>query len=360
MGQEEINAVAEVLKSGWIGLGPKVEEFEKNFANYIGVKHAIAVSSCTEALHLALKVLGIKSGEVIVPAITFVSTALAANYNNAKPVFADVNEDTLTINVDDVKRKITPKTKAIIPMHYGGHPAEMDEINEIATEHNLKVIEDAAHACGASYKDKKAGILADIGCFSFHAVKNLATGDGGMITTNDDEVDKRLRKLRWVGINKDTFMRAKAAYSWYYEIEELGLKAHMNDITAAIGLVQLKRLEKMNARRREIFNFYNKEFQNLSWLKIPIEKDYVKSAFHNYAVKVDDQEKFIEHLQNNGIATTVHYMPLHLHPIYENLRAETSVPVAEKIWKKIVLLPMFPDLTNEELRKIADAVKNFK
>jgi len=362
MGWEEIKAVGEVLQSGWIGLGPKTKQFEDEFAKYIGCEHAVAVSSCTHALQLALKVFGINSGEVIVPAITFISTALAANYNNATPVFADVYEDTLCIDIDDIKRKITDKTRAIIPVHYGGHPCEMAEINEIAKEHKLTVIEDCAHSCGAEYKGKKTGNLADAGCFSFHAVKNLATGDGGMITLNDKGKADKLKKVRWMGINKDTFTRSGTQYDWYYEVEELGHKMHTNDILATIGLVQLKKLDQMNAKRRKIVEAYSKAFGGLGW-QLPVEKDHVKSAMLSYPMKVnslEERDALIKFLKEKGISTGVHYMPLHLHPIYKEHESKARVPIAEEIWHRLVLLPVFVDMTNDELEYVITSVKTFK
>ena len=361
MGEEEIRAIEEVLNSGWIGLGPKTKQFEEEFAKYIGVKHAVAVNSATAALHLSLVSLDINAGEVIVPAITFVSTALAANYVGAKPVFADVEEDTLNISVENIKKKITNKTKAIIPVHYGGYPCKMDEINELAEKHDIKVIEDASHACGSVYKGKKAGALADLGCFSFHAVKNLATGDGGMITTNNEKIKEKLHRLRWCGITKDTFSRTKKNYSWYYEVPEIGFKYHMNDITAAIGLVQLKKLEQNNEKRRRIVKQYNEVFSKTSWIEVPKEEPNTKSAMHNYVIKVKetkDRDNLIEYLAKKEISASVHYMPLHLHPIYRQYKAK--VPVAEKVWKRLVTLPLYPDMTEEETEKVIDAVKNFK
>lgn len=362
MGDEEIEAVAEVLKSGWIGLGPKTKEFESKFSDYIGVKYAVGLNSCTAALHLALNVLGINSGEVITTPITFVSTAHAILYNSATPVFADIQEDTLNIDPHDIEKKITPKTKAIIPVHYGGHPCDMDEISAIASEHNLYVIEDAAHACGAEYKGEKAGALGNLGCFSFHAVKNLATGDGGMLTVNEESVYRKLLKIRWLGISQDTFQRNVKGYGWYYEVEHLGFKEHMNDITAAIGLVQLKKLEKGNARREEIANRYNEEFSKVEWVEVPVRKTYIKSSFHNYAIKVTkgDRNKLIAYLAEMGISAGVHYMPLYKHPIYKKLGIKGDCPVAEKVWGKVVLLPLYPDMTDSDIEKVISAVKSFK
>ncbi|HJH27262.1 MAG TPA: DegT/DnrJ/EryC1/StrS aminotransferase family protein [Methanophagales archaeon] len=361
MGEEEIEAVAEVLKSGWIGIGPKTEEFEEQFAEYIGTKYAVALNSCTAALHLALNVLGINSGEVITTPITFVSTAHAILYNNASPVFADVQEDTLNIDPHDIERKITGKTKAIIPVHYGGHVCDMDEILDIAGEHNLYVIEDAAHACGAEYKRKKAGSLSDIGCFSFHAVKNLATGDGGMITTNDKTVYEKLLELRWLGINKSTYQRDTKGYSWYYDVESVGFKMHMNDITAAIGLVQLGKLDNMNARRHEIVKRYNETFADLNWIETPIEKDYAKSSLHNYAIKVKkgDRNELITHLADKGVSAGVHYMPLYMHSIYKKLGIKGDCPVADSVWRKVVILPLYPDMTEEDVKMVVEGVKEF-
>ncbi len=362
MNDEEIEAVANVLKSGWIGLGPITKKFEDKFAEYVGVKYAIGLNSCTAALHLAINSLGINSGEIITTPITFVSTAQAILYNGATPIFADIQEDTLNVDPSDIEEKISKNTKAIIPVHYGGHPCDMDEINKLASNHNLYVIEDCAHAAGAKYKGKKSGSLGDLGCFSFHVVKNLATGDGGMITTNDKDLYEKLIKLRWSGINASTYQRNMEGYSWYYDVEYLGFKAHMNDITASIGLVQLKKLDRMNTRRREIFETYNREFADVDWIKTPIEKAYVKSAFHNYVIKVDleDRNKLISYLAENSISAGVHYMPLHFHSFFKKRNITADTPIAEKIWSKIVTLPLYPDLTSEDLNKVIKTVKDFK
>lgn len=362
MGEEEIEAVAEVLKSGWIGLGPKTKEFEERFAEYIGTKYVVALNSCTAALHLAINVLGIDSGEVITTPITFVSTAHTILYNDARPVFADVQEDTLNIDPIDIERKITEKTRAIIAVHYGGHICDMDEILGIAGEHNLYVIEDASHACGAEYKKKKAGSLGDIGCFSFHAVKNLATGDGGMITTNDKEIYEKLLKIRWLGINKSTYQRDTKGYSWYYDVEYVGFKMHMNDIAAAIGLVQLKKLDKMNSERREIVRRYNEEFEDLDWIETPVERDYVRSSLHNYAIKVNrgDRNELIVHLAGRGISAGVHYMPLYLHSIYKKLGINGNCPIADRVWGKLVTLPLYPDMREEDAEMVVEGVREFR
>jgi len=360
---EEIEAVAAVLKSGWWGLGPKTQEFEEKFAQYVGVRNAVALNSGTAALHLALRVLEIGRGdEVITTPMTFISTNHAILYNNAIPVFADIQADTLNIDPRDIERKITPKTKAIIMVHYGGHPCDITEIHELAKGKGIKTLEDAAHACGAEYKGKRIGSLSDTTCFSFHAVKNLATGDGGMITVDEDDAAARLQKLRWVGISRGTWNRtASKGYSWEYNVEELGFKYHMNDIIAAIGVVQLTRLGQTNARRRELAMRYGQTLSDIGWIETPVEKHHVRSAWHNYVIKVadpSDRDPLVEHLKARGISTGMHYVPNHLYPIYEPYASH--LPIAERVWKCLITLPLYPDLTDEEQDQIIVAVKTYR
>jgi len=358
--EDELNALREPFFRGWTGLGPKTKEFEEKFASYIGVNHAVGLNSATAALHLALKVADVEGGEVITTPMTFVSTNIAILYNNAIPVFADVEPDTLNIDVNEIEKNINGRTKAIVVMHYGGHACDMDPIIKLAREQKLKIIEDAAHACGGEYKGEKLGSIGDMGCFSFHAVKNLSTGDGGMITVHDSEYDSRLRKLRWMGISRDTWNRSEinTKYSWFYTVEELGYKCHMNDITAAIGLVQLEKLKKLNHRRREIVQIYNKNFAVLDWLATPVEKEYAKSACHNYVVKVKGRDRFINYLQEHGISASVHYFPNHLYDLFKEYRC--SLPVTETVWKEIVTLPLFPDMTEQQIEKIIETIRNFR
>src|SRR3989344_4131257 len=305
----EAEAVAEVLKSGWIGLGPKTEEFENKFASSIGAKHAIALNSATSALHLALVAANIKKDdEVILPALTFASTAHAVLYVGAKPVFADIELDTLCISPKDIKKKITKKTKAIIPVHYGGYPCYMDKIQRIAKKHNILIIEDASHACGSIYKGEKIGTISPFTCFSFHAVKNLATGDGGMITVKDKEIAQRLRRLRWVGINKNTWDRLEDVskddsqsyriYGWHYEVDELGYKYHMNDINATLGLVQLQRLDEANGKRRELADRYTRRLKKIKQITCPVIKTGMISAQHNYVIRCEDRDKLQLYLRD--------------------------------------------------------------
>jgi perosamine synthetase len=357
--EAEEQGVVEVLRSGWIGLGPKTGEFEKRFAAYLGAPCAVAVNSATAALHLALQVLNLSGGEVITTSMTFVSSNHAILYNGAVPVFADIEPDTLNIDVHSIERNLSGQTRAILVVHYGGHACDMDPILGLAKERNIPVIEDAAHACGGTYKGRMLGSIGTIGCFSFHAVKNLATGDGGMIVIHDPEFDKKLRRLRWCGIDKDTWNRSEVdkKYSWYYTVQELGFKYHMNDITAAIGLVQLEKLERANARRREIAKHYNERFANLEWLERPVEKDYTRSALHNYVIKLDRRDELISHLQARHISAGVHYFPIHLYGMYRKFRAD--VPVTERVWRRLVTLPLYPGMSDTDLERVVDGVTCF-
>ena len=364
MGLEEVEAVKKVLLSGWIGLGPKTEEFEKEFAKYTGAKYAVALNSCTSALHLAIKVAGIKKGdEVITTPLTFAASAEAILYNEATPVFADINEETLNIDPISVEKKITKKTKAILVVHYGGQPVELSEIQKIADKHNLIVIEDAAHACGASYNGKKIGSGENLTCFSFHAVKNLAAGDGGMITTNDSNIDRELRLLRWMGIDKSTHQRTKPGeYLWDYSIgPNGGYKYHMNDINAAIALVQLGKLDSGNKIRKDIAAIYDKAFKSIDGITPLRILGNRESSYHIYCIKINNinRQELMGYLSENGISTGVHYKPLYHHPRYAPYWHQDT-PVVEKIWPNILSLPNHPGVTKEEVYTIARTIIDFK
>jgi len=367
VGEEELKALEEVIKSHWIGLGPKTEEFEKRFAEYVDARNAIGTNSGTAALHLALKAFDVGPGdEVIVPSLTFISCAHVVLYCKAKPVFVDVCEDTLTMSVEDLRRKITKRTKAIIPVHYGGHSCNMNPILEMAEERDFAVIDDAAHACGAEYKRKKIGAFGDATCFSFHAVKNLTTGEGGMITTNRRDIVEKLRKLRWLGISKGTWDRYSprqekttgSTLRWYYEVEDLGYKYHMNDLQATIGIVQLRKLDRLNNRRRDIAEYYKEQLSDLDWIENPVEKEYARNVYHLYVIKAENRDEFTFYMAENNITTSVHYIPIHLHPFYRKYKAD--VPATERVWRKLVTLPMFPDLSDSDLKRIVDATKRFR
>lgn len=362
LGKEELRELALVFKSAWVGGGPKTVEFEEKFAKTVGAKYAIGVTSGTAALHLALQALDITSGEVIIPTITHAATANAAIYNGALPVFADIEEDSLCIDVDDIKRKITSKTKAIIPVHLGGHSADMDKIMILAKRYNLKVVEDSANALITKYKGKVVGTIGDIGCYSFESKKNMTTGDGGMIVTNDKKLAERLRRIRWHGADRDTWKRftGQQYYSWRYDITELGWKYNMTDVQAAIGLAQLKKLPWMLSQKDKIRKMYNKELKGIPWLKIPIERPYTKGGQWLYVIRVDKRDEFMDYITKHGITTGVHFEPLYSFSYLKKMKIGAKTPVTERVWKHILSLPYYPTMTKTEFKYVVKTIKSFK
>jgi len=354
----EIKYLKEVIESGWWGLGPKTAEFEKKYAEYIGVDYALGLNSATAALHLALMCLDVSGYEVITPSMTFVSTNHAILYNGGIPVFCDIEPENLNVTAEEIEKLITEKTKAIIVVHYGGYACDMDPIMDLAVKHNLYVIEDCAHACGGKYKDKMLGSIGHFGAFSFQAVKNLATGDGGMLTTSNKEWSDRIKRLRWVGISKDTFDRgAGNSYDWFYDVTELGYKYHMNDITAAIGLAQLEKLEWMNDKRRFWSDRYRDAFKEISAIKCPPIKDYVFPACHNFVIKTERRDELRTYLMEKGITTGVHYYPNHLFDMYKPYYRK--LPVTESIWNELITLPLYPSMNEEEGNLVIESIKSF-
>lgn len=364
IGDEEIEAVKSVLESKWIGLGPKTTEFEQNFAAYLGVDYAIGVSSCTEAMQLAIMSKGITKGEVLIPSMTFSATAHAALLCGLKPVLVDCNQDDLCINVGILENEINDNTVAIIPVHYGGYPCNMAEIIKIAKQHGLFVIEDVAHALGAKIGGKKVGTFGDFGAFSFQATKSMTTGEGGMVVTNDSKLAEKLRQMRWFGIDKDTHQRSKSKYSWYYEISEIGLKANMNDIVAAIGLEQLKKLDKpINSSKKKIAEIYQEHLSQISQIKL-IGDSNPERVYWNYPILCDSRDDLSLHLDSKGISTSVHYLPVHMQPVYKRLEKEgrvryTNLENTEKIYAQLLSLPIYPELLSAEVEYICNTIKEY-
>ncbi len=359
-GDEEVEAIREVLESGWVGPGTKVEAFEKAFAEYLGTRFAVSLNSCSSALFLSMKVLEVAGREVITTPMTFVSTNHAILQNDGIPVFCDIDADTLNVSPESVEARVSDRTAAIVVMHHSGHPCDMDPIAEIANARNIPIVEDAAHAAGSRYKGRMAGSLGTVGCFSFQALKNMTTGDGGMLTTDDEGIATRLKNLRWMGITRgtyDRFRRNGRARAWEYDIEEVGYKFHMNDLTAAIGLIQLAKLESLNTARREIAAQYRKAFADLSWIEMPREKDYARSAHHMFVARAKDRDGLIEHLAEQEIDAGVHYKPNHLYTVYEPYRSE--LPVTERVWQDIVTLPMHPGMRTEDIDHVIESVRSF-
>ena len=367
VGAEELAAVKEVFDRAWLGQGPKVREFEKAWSDYVGCQGSVAVNSGTAALHLALAAFAFHAGKkVLVPAITFISTANAALFNGLEPVFVDVDNDTLGIDLADLERKVTDDAVAVIPVHMGGHPVPMERLMEIARSHGLKVIEDCAHCAGGEYKGKKLGTWGHIGCFSFEEKKCMTTGDGGMICSDDVKLLEPLRTMRWLGIDKDTWKR-NSQYTktdadprhWFYQISMLGYKYNMNDLSAAIGLVQLKKLDRMNSARRRAIAHYLVGLQDAKHIRplLPYETDG-GLAYHLFGVRHERRENLILHLKKHGIATGVHYTPLPLHPLFEAHREAT--PVACKIYESMITLPLYADIESKEIDYLVEAILEFE
>lgn len=357
VGDDEWAAVRECFQTGWIGLGPKTAEFEKAFGEFIGAEYVSGMNSCSSALDMAFKILDISGGEVITPSLTFVSTNHAILYNHCTPVFGDVRRDTLTLDPDDVRRKITPRTVALMLVHYAGHPCDMDAFMQIAREHNLAIIEDCAHAAGSTCNGQPVGTFGDAGCFSFHAVKNVAMGEGGALVVKTQEQHERAIRLRWCGISKSTWERAQGkSYSWQYDVQELGYKYHLSDIAAAIGLVQLRKAETSRAARVRIWNAYNAAFADLPVEPLAIH-DNVTSTHLIYVLKTNRRDDLIDFLKDRGIGTSVHYYPNHRFDLYRQYPAD--VPVTDEIAERIVTLPIYPGLTDEQTQTVIAGVRAF-
>ena len=363
--EKEINEVIDALKSNWLSKGPKTMEFEKRFAEYVGAKHAIAMNSCTAALHIALVANNIGEGdEVITTPLTFAASANTIVHTGAKPVFADIDEKTMCIDPNKIEEKITERTKAIVPVHYGGQSCDLDRINEIAKKHNLLVLEDAAHAIYTTHKGKLIGSIGDTTSFSFYATKNICTGEGGMLTTNSDEIAEKARVMSLHGMSKNAWNRFSKGGSWYYEILYPGYKYNMTDMQAALGLCQLEKIEKMQKIREKYAKMYNDAFGKLDEIITPNEVEGNRHAWHLYVIRVKEdmlkinRDEFIEALTEENIGTSVHYIPVHLHPYYMETFGYKmgDFPVAEKVFEGMISLPLYPSMKEQDVEDVINAV----
>lgn len=362
LGQEEIKAVTEVLESKWLTMGSVTQDFEAKFAQYLGAKHALGLANGTAALHIACKILGLEPGdEVIVPSLTFVASANAIVYTGATPVFADITSmNNFNISPEDILKKITKKTRAIMIVHYGGFPCDMDAIMDIARKHDLKVIEDAAHAPGAEYKGRKLGTIGDIGCFSFFGNKNMTTGEGGMIVIGDTSLAERIRIIRSHGMTTLTWDRHQG-HAHTYDVVELGYNYRINEIASALGIVQLQKLEKNNQKRKTLTKGYIQRLKNIRRMSIPFQDIEGKSSYHIFPIllaKDISREKLIEHLKQAGIQSSIYYPPIHLFSSYRKMfgTKKGTLPKTEFVGEHELTLPLHPLMKIKDIEYICDAI----
>ncbi len=367
IGDDEIQSVVATLRSGWLTTGSKVKQFEQEFAQRIGSRHAIAVNSCTAALHLALDAIGLKEGdEVIVPTMTFAATAEVVTYFKARPVLVDCRADTLNIDVDKIEQAITPRTKAIIPVHFAGQPCEMDRVLDIARFYNLRVIEDAAHALPARYQGKMIGTLGDVTCFSFYATKNITTGEGGMATTEDDDLAERMRMMSLHGMTRDAWKRYTSQGSWQYEIRFPGYKYNLTDIAAALGIPQLRKCDRFWTIRLRYASLYEQGLKDIPEITLPRVRIDVQHAWHLYVIQLNlerlriGRNEFIDLMKKHNVGTSVHFIPLHLHPYYRDAfgYCANDLPVASAVGERIISLPLYPKMTEADIQTVIAVLHN--
>jgi len=369
-GEEEKKELLDTLDSGWITTGPRTKQFEADVAKYVGAKYAVGAFSCTSALHLAVTAIGISEGdEVITTPLTFASSAHVVGYHRAKPVFVDVDPKTLNIDPTKIEEKINSKTKALMIVHYGGQACDMDPILALAKKHKLKVIEDAAHAIGTEYKGKKIGSIGDITCFSFYATKNIATAEGGMAVTDNEEWAETMRQYTMYGISdaREIWGRYnQPRATWDYDVKYLGYKCNMMDIVAALGIHQLKKLDYFIKRRGENRALYDEAFGKMPELQIPYVAPYTTPCWHLYPLLLNldklkiDRNQFIQELRDRNVGVSVMFRPLHMHSYYRNTYGfrEGDFPVAENIFSRIMNLPVSPAASCEDIKYVVSAVKD--
>ena len=367
IGREEFEAVQKVLSSGWLTTGPVAMEFEKQFASYVGAKHAIAVNSCTAALQLALDAINLRPGEeVLVPTNTFTSTGEVVTYFGGRPVLCDSTSGGFNLDPVDVERRITPRTRAIIPVHIAGESCDLAAIHRIAERHNLHVIEDAAHAIPTRFHGRKIGSISEMTAFSFYTTKTITTGEGGMLTTDNDRYAERASLMRLHGIGRDAWKRYAKSGSWFYEVREAGYKMNLPDLLAALGVAQLQKADQLWQQRAEIADYYKQEFSDVEELEMPPAiTGHSEHAWHLFILRIRPgilamtRDEFIEHLKKEGIGTSVHFIPLHRHPYYirEFGCKAADFPNAEDAFSRCVSLPIFPDLSRAQQKQVVSTVK---
>jgi dTDP-4-amino-4,6-dideoxygalactose transaminase len=365
VGDAEIEAVTDVLRSGWLTYGPKVREFGEACRAYLGVEHALPVASCSAGLFVTLKALGVGPGdEVVLPSLTFIATLTAVRHCGAKPVLADIDPENLGLDPAAFEKAITPKTKVVLPVHLAGHPCRIEEIIAIARKHDIKVVEDAAHSFGAEVKGARLGGLGDATVFSFYATKCITSGDGGLVTTNDQELADKVALLSFHGMDGNAWQRYRDKGRWYYEVVDYGYKAHLGDPAAALGLVQLGRSDEFMAARTAIVEKFNAAFADLPGVVTPTEADWATHAWHLYVLRVDPEkirdgrDGLVADLADCSIGSSVHFIPLHHHPVYRE-EAAAFVPhltETDRYYREAVSLPLFPDMTDQEVADVITVV----
>ena len=363
---EDKKIVKKTLSQSMLTLGPQLEKFENDFCKYSKAKYAVAVSNCTAALHLSLMALGIKKDdEVIIPDLTFVADANAILACNAKPVIVDINKENFFLSISNIKKNITKKTKAIIPVHIYGQVCNIEEILDVAKDNNLKVIEDCAHAVGTFHKSKHVGTLGNTGCFSFYPTKNITTAEGGMVITNSEKIAKKVRQLRNHGMTKSLKSRYSSEYPWIFDIKQPGYNYRLDEIRAALGITQLKRIKKINELRKKASSYYNKNLQNIPGIILPDMVNDKTHSYHLYTIRVTkpyklSRNQLFKKLKDNGIRTTVYWMPIHKYTAYRKFVKTSNILNTTKIYDEILALPLFPNISKKHQDAVIKVIKSVK